>query len=83
MNASADDWRQRAACRDTDPRIFFPTGTGPAARLDTDDAKAVCRTCWVQDHCLQYALDTRQDHGTWAGRDESELRRIRRRTRAA
>ena len=43
------DWRDRAACLDVDPELFFPIGnTGPAL-AQIDEAKAVCRTCPVVD----------------------------------
>ncbi len=46
------DWRDRAACLDADPELFFPIGnTGPAI-LQIEEAKAVCRTCPVIDSCL-------------------------------
>lgn len=48
-------WRDRAACRDEDPELFFPIGsTGPALR-QIEEAKAVCRRCPVVDDCLRYA----------------------------
>ena len=72
-------WRDRAACRDTDPDLFFPIGnTGPAF-LQTEEAKAVCRRCPVTDICLQWALDQRQDAGVWGGTSEDERRTMRRR----
>ena len=40
-----EDWRERSACRDTDPDLFFPVGsTGPAVEQITS-AKAVCEMC--------------------------------------
>ena len=72
-------WRDRAACRDVDPDLFFPVGnTGPAL-LDIKEAKAVCRRCDVVDICLQWALDERQDHGVWGGMSEDERRTMVRR----
>ena len=39
------DWRNRAACLDKDPELFFPVGnTGPAL-LQIEEAKSVCRRC--------------------------------------
>ena len=39
------DWRNRAACLDEDPELFFPIGnTGPAIR-QIEEAKTVCRRC--------------------------------------
>src|SRR4051812_16351319 len=41
------DWRDRAACLDEDPELFFPIGnTGPAI-LQIEEAKVVCRRCEV------------------------------------
>jgi len=39
----AEDWRRSAACRNTEPDLFFPVGTtGPA--VDQIDAASVCAT---------------------------------------
>jgi len=73
------DWRHKAACLTEDPELFFPVGnTGPAI-AQIEDAKRVCRRCVVRDQCLQWALDTGQDHGVWGGASEEERRTIRRR----
>ncbi len=40
-------WRERAACAQTDPEVFFPDSTGDAVWA----AKAVCATCEVVDRC--------------------------------
>ncbi len=78
---SAEDlevWRQRSACRDEDPELFFPVGTtGPALR-QLEEAKAVCRRCLVIRECLNWALGTGQDAGVWGGLDEDERRALRR-----
>jgi WhiB family redox-sensing transcriptional regulator len=74
-----DDWRQRAACRDQDPELFFPVSDmGPGAR-QTEQAKAVCARCPVRAECLEYALDNALDHGIYGGTTESERRALRRR----
>ena len=42
------DWRNRSACLDEDPELFFPIGnTGPAI-LQIEEAKQVCRRCEVR-----------------------------------
>lgn len=75
-------WRQRAACRDQDPDLFFPIGsTGPA--LDqAERAKAVCARCEVCDQCLEWAQTTSQAAGIWGGKTEDERRSLRRRRRS-
>ncbi|MFH9432886.1 WhiB family transcriptional regulator [Streptomyces rochei] len=74
-----DNWREHAACRTEDPDLFFPIGsTGPAA-LQAEQAKAVCRTCPVQEQCLRWALDTGQSIGVWGGTSETERRALKRR----
>lgn len=76
-------WRSDAACRDTDPALFFPVGqTGPAIE-HIENAKEVCQTCAVKIECLEYALMTNQDAGIWGGLTEDDRRKIRRERRKA
>ena len=62
------DWRHRAVCREEDPELFFPIGnTGPAL-LQIEEAKAVCRRCFLcialqkrpRAACHEEHLSTRQ-----------------------
>lgn len=71
-------WRDHAACRFMDPDLFFPTGTAGAALEEISVAKAACVSCPVRDACLQFAFETRQEHGVWGGTTEDERRRLRR-----
>lgn len=73
------EWRMRAACRDKNPELFFPVGNTGAAYQQTEDAKAVCKTCDVIDDCLAYAMRTNQDYGVWGGMSEDERRTLKRR----
>lgn len=76
-------WRNNAACRDTDPDLFFPVGqTGPAI-AHIESAKQVCTTCAVKIECLEYSLMTNQDAGIWGGLTEDDRRQIRRERRRA
>ncbi len=72
------DWRKVAACRDTDPALFFPVGTTGPAVDQISAAKRVCNACPSQTACLEFALDTNQDSGVWGGLTEDERRTIRR-----
>ena len=65
-----EDWRERAACRDTDPDLFFPIGS---TGLAVDQIRAEART-----ECLEFALLSNQESGVWGGATEDERRRIRR-----
>ncbi|MFJ8539627.1 WhiB family transcriptional regulator [Streptomyces sp. NPDC093591] len=76
-----DDWRDHAACRHEDPDLFYPIGTSGPTLLQTEQAKAVCRRCSVQEQCLRWALDTEQFIGIWGGTSENERRALRRRAR--
>src|SRR4028119_948662 len=77
------DWRDRSACLDEDPELFFPIGnTGPAL-LQIEEAKAVCRRCEVIDTCLKWALENGQDAGVWGGLSEDERRALKRRNARA
>jgi len=72
-----DEWRDHAACRDTNPDLFFPVGTTGPAIEQIDQAKAVCRECPSQASCLEFALMTNQDSGVWGGTSEEERRKLR------
>jgi WhiB family transcriptional regulator, redox-sensing transcriptional regulator len=78
-----DDWRDRAACRDADPELFFPiTDMGPGERQATE-AKAVCARCPVRTDCLDYAVNAGLDHGVFGGTTERERRTLVHRERVA
>jgi WhiB family transcriptional regulator, redox-sensing transcriptional regulator len=77
-DSSDSNWRNDAACRDTDPDLFFPVGTTGPAIEQIENAKAVCRTCESQVPCLEFALSTNQDSGVWGGTSEEERRKLRR-----
>lgn len=73
-------WQTRAACRDTDPELFFPPtddDTAPIVARHLAAVRPVCRDCPVQTECLSWALDTGQDHGIWAATTPTERRAIR------
>lgn len=71
------EWRDFAACRDTDPDLFFPVGTTGAALEQIKASKRICKTCEVRAECLQYALATNQESGVWGGTSEDERRALR------
>ena len=76
-------WRNRAACLDEEPELFFPIGnTGPAL-LQIEEAKAVCRRCEVVVTCLEWAMESGQDAGVWGGLSEDERRALKRRNARA
>lgn len=77
------DWRHRAACRRTDPELFFPVGTSGPAVLQAATAKAVCHGCPVASACLTWALETGQDAGIWGGMSEDERRALTRKQRSS
>jgi WhiB family redox-sensing transcriptional regulator len=73
----ADTWRNRSACRDTDPELFFPIGATGTALDQISAAKAICRQCTVTDQCLEFALATNQEAGVWGATTEEERRKLR------
>ncbi len=48
-----------------------------------DRAKQICGVCAVRAVCLEFALSTLEDNGTWGGASEAERRIMRRRRRQA
>ena len=76
-------WRNRAACLDADPELFFPTGSTGPALVQIEGAKAICGRCEVVEPCLTWAMDFGQDAGVWGGLSEDERRALKRRTARA
>ena len=73
------EWRELSACRDSDPNLFFPTGSTGTAVDQIGNAVAICGACSVQEECLRYALETNQEAGVWGGYAEDDRRRLRKR----
>ncbi|MYW71909.1 hypothetical protein GTW08_07180 [Pseudonocardia sp. SID8383] len=72
------DWRAGAACRGTDPELFFPTAVdGPALEREEQVALGVCARCPVLAQCREWAI-AGQAHGVAAGLTESERIELRR-----
>ena len=78
LSLASDDWRDVAACQDTDPDLFFPVGTTGPAIEQIEAAKGVCNACEAKNQCLEFALQTNQDSGVWGGTSEEERRKLRR-----
>jgi WhiB family redox-sensing transcriptional regulator len=72
-------WRNRAACLDEDPELFFPIGNTGTALPQIEEAKAVCGRCKVVETCLEWAMESGQDFGVWGGLSEDERRALKRR----
>ncbi|MGW4779963.1 WhiB family transcriptional regulator [Streptomyces filamentosus] len=78
--SAVTDWRHRGACRDMDPDLFFPDGSTGPALLQAEEAKSAClHLCPVVTECLQWALETDQQHGVWGGTHEADRRAMKRR----
>jgi len=76
-------WRNRSACLDQEPELFFPIGSSGPARLQEAQVKAVCRRCEVAETCLSWAIDSGQDAGVWGALSEDERRSLKRRSARA
>jgi WhiB family redox-sensing transcriptional regulator len=71
-------WLDRAACRDLDPERFFPES---GEQVKAAEAKAICASCQVRDHCLDLAVKAARgidgDHGVFGGTLPAERSRLR------
>ena len=76
-------WRDRAACLNEDPELFFPIGNTRVALNQIEEAKLICHSCAVVELCLKWAIEFRQDAGVWGGLSDDERRALKRRTAVA
>ncbi len=65
-------WHHDAACRDSDPAVFFPS-TGDSL----EPARAICATSPVARECLDEALRDRDTLGVWAGTSKNDRLKMR------
>jgi WhiB family redox-sensing transcriptional regulator len=72
MLAPTRNWRLAAACRWSDPDLFFPLSSSGRSLDQVARAKEVCAGCTVRAECLAFALRTSQAHGVWGGTSEQE-----------
>lgn len=76
-------WQDEAACRDTDPAVFFEEGHFPKREYLKMDAswRRLCPQCPVREACLEAARES-ESVGVWGGvfrfhpRNSSDLHKI-------
>jgi len=73
-------WRNRAACLDEDPGLFFPIWNAGAELDQIAEAKIVCHRCEVVERCLKWAIESHKDAGVWGGLSADERRALNQRT---
>lgn len=66
------NWTDGAACRYVDPELFFRPDF--ARNKHWEAAREVCRGCPVSVACLEYAIETRDEHAMLAGLTPEERR---------
>lgn len=59
------------ACAGIGHELFYSENT-----TVQDRARQICNSCYVEEDCLEYALNTREDFGVWGGATEEERRRM-------
>lgn len=65
-------WISQGRCAEVDPELWFP------GKWDSDTAaKKICARCEVRLQCLEYAVETDEQHGVWGGLNRSERIRLR------
>jgi len=78
MNLS---WQERAACKEADTELFFPSDLGSRSYYDYEQINNYCNHCPVQQDCLEYALKNNIMHGIWGGKSRKQRRAITREVR--
>ena len=62
-----------------DPELFFPISYGDEHMFQIRQAKKVCRKCPLIADCLEFALETGDQHAILAGTTPADRDRIRKR----
>jgi WhiB family redox-sensing transcriptional regulator len=70
---SVSNWRDSAACKGMDTRLFFPARGEPVSQA----ARSACAGCPVRLDCLEAALAVNERFGIWGGLPTDKRDRIR------
>jgi len=62
MTAGPAAWRAQAACRGTDPALFYDPHPAAVAA-----AKTICAACPVRVACAAHAIAAGEEYGVWGG----------------
>jgi WhiB family redox-sensing transcriptional regulator len=71
-------WTQFAACRGMVTNSFYPEERAGKVTIDHMHARNNCSRCLVVDECLTYAIENKEQHGTWGGLPTQARRRLAR-----
>lgn len=74
-----EQWVVQAGCAGVDPELFIE-------KSSWREAKRICRTCQVQQECLDYALERPRHQsimGVWGGTTPDERNTLREGRRTA
>lgn len=77
----SEAWRARASCHPDNrwPNMTRAQWTAlwyPEQGGDCDTPKLICAECPVKVECRRYAIDNREQIGTWGGTSIRERRRL-------
>jgi WhiB family redox-sensing transcriptional regulator len=64
-------WKEYGACWGSFDPQFFPETYGGKGAVE------ICKTCDVEEICLDYAIVSNQHHGVWGGKTRSQRLKIR------
>lgn len=62
------------ACAGMPTAMFYPESMAKAA---VAPARRICARCKVLERCLEWAVETGQEHGVWGGTTRAQRDRIR------
>lgn len=68
------EWRENAACRGQNPRVFYEY-----TNRDLPVLRAFCAECATRNECLEFALANREPAGLWGGYTTKEREQLSRR----
>lgn len=69
------NWRDKALCKGTDTRLFFPEKGNPSKTIQL--MRDLCDNCEVQPQCLEEALSQDEQYGYQAGYSATQRMHIK------